>query len=499
VCENSKGELTKSWYKKRELGIYKKKENMRTITLAILCTMFCWVNCLAQDDDNNNERKAIGFSFKDYTFKKIFPFDEPFSVKLTDIKPNRNFIKIRLKQYNRNRKKITIDSAQWTRQSASDTTAIVSFFQLKPNTYYEFEIEEAGVSQLTEEQKTTLRAYLVRDVNVQNIINDLAQYYIQQYLRNPVTPYTGVLSSKTKDIKDHITKAIKNADPSYILNPVDPVAILNLNSYFIDRIKDVMDKKAELQDQKDVKAKTSANSALQSLISALKSVNWATLTRGDPEYNSLITFSGDILTSMGAVPDASISLKVNAFQTAVDDAIAAREAFRDLIIDQIVVPNVMKYTVLNSTTRTDFQKNSKFYITLDLGAAYAARIDRFVGYTGVNIYFRPINKSAPLNIVTGIDWWAVRTSLLIGITLSSIEKDNIRKGLIDDKALVTGVGFRVVPFLKVNGGVFVHYRYDQNPLLTSNRYYTSLSPFVSFSLDMDAKALFSGIGNSIFK
>lgn len=472
---------------------------MRIIALTILCSVFCWVNSLAQDDDDKNERKVIEFSFLDYSFKKIFPFDEPFSIKLTDIKANTNLIKIRINQFNRNRKKTTVDSSQWTRRTATETSAMLTLFQLKPNSYYEFEIDEVSLAPLTAAQQSMLRANLTSDINVQNTINDLANYYINEYLKNQMVTYTDVLNAKSGIIKDNIIKAIKNTNPSYILNPVDPVTSLDQISNFTDQVRDIMDKLIELQAQADVKAKPASLSAVQSLSSTLKTVNWATISSGDADYNTLMTLSGNVTSAIGAGVLGTTSSKVTAIQTAVNNAITARDAFKNLIIDQLVLPNVLNYGILNSTTRTDFQKNSKFYITLDLGAAYAARIDRFAAYSGVNIYFRPVNKSAPLNNLTGLDWWAVRTSLLIGITLNSIEKDNIRKGLIDNKALVTGIGFRVVPFLKVNVGTFIHYRYDKNPLLSPNRYYTSLSPFASISLDMDAKALFSGIGNSIFK
>jgi len=145
-------------------------------------------------------------------------------------------------------------------------------------------------------------------------------------------------------------------------------------------------------------------------------------------------------------------------------------------------------------------KNAKLYITLDLGCAYVWRMDRVLPYTGVNIYFRPVNRNIPLRTYKEFwDYLGVRTSLLLGVTLSSVEKTDVRKGLFGNLALVLGAGFRPIPFLKINGGCMVYYSYSSNPLVSREHYHTTLSPFVSLSIDMDVKPLFAGIGESIFK
>jgi hypothetical protein len=88
--------------------------------------------------------------------------------------------------------------------------------------------------------------------------------------------------------------------------------------------------------------------------------------------------------------------------------------------------------------------------------------------------------------------------MLVGITTGSIEEPGIRKGIIGNKALILGLGFRVTTFMKVNTGMFFYYLYDKNPTVSNDLYRTTASPFVSLSLDLDAKSLFGGLWTSIF-
>ncbi|HET9385892.1 MAG TPA: hypothetical protein VFO67_12150, partial [Gemmatimonadales bacterium] len=74
----------------------------------------------------------------------------------------------------------------------------------------------------------------------------------------------------------------------------------------------------------------------------------------------------------------------------------------------------------SSVLTADMNRNA--YVSLDLGLAYAWDLQNMVFYAGTNIYFRPINKNAPL----GRNFWR-RFALTIGIT-TSVEDDSRRAG-----------------------------------------------------------------------
>jgi hypothetical protein len=139
------------------------------------------------------------------------------------------------------------------------------------------------------------------------------------------------------------------------------------------------------------------------------------------------------------------------------------------------------------------------YIGLDMGAAYVGNFSRIHTYYGLNIYLRPVNKNIPLSRYKNMgDFFLTRSSILLGITFSSIEKENIRKGILDTKGVILGAGFRIVSFFRVNAGGLLYYRYPTNPLQDPERYSARMSPFVSLSFDLDMEELLGAVGKSIF-
>lgn len=465
--------------------------------------------CFAQDDDKN-EKVVIEYNLnnQDSAFKIKFPFDEPFTVRVINIPPAVNSLKFAIYKYSSDASQPAVlvqqvTPTEWKRNSADEKSTNFNIPKLKPNADYRFELGIGAERALTAAEITTVKAKLLTDISLQNSINTVAKGYIDKFFKDHLVSYNP-LADHTNEIVKNIENSIATTDPILKISEIDPVKALDEISTFTDKLHDIADKIEQI----DLLQKNQPNANKNAIVKAtndfkqrFKAINWATLTSNlaDNDYTDFKNALDKIKTSYNPPPQGADLAAISAIETSIDDAIAAREALKTAIVDKVILPYLYYFTGINATYRADFVKQSKLYITLDVGLAYAFRIDRAIAYSGVNIYFRPINKAIPLSHFSGWDWWAVRTSLLIGITLQSIEKDNIRKGLIGDNALVLGAGFRVVPFLKFNAGAFVHYRYDKNPLLTSNRYYISFSPFISFSLDIDVKTLFSGVGNSIFK
>ena len=139
---------------------------------------------------------------------------------------------------------------------------------------------------------------------------------------------------------------------------------------------------------------------------------------------------------------------------------------------------------------------------MDAGFAYYFRIGTMTPYVGANIYFRPVNKDAPLSLV---DSFGRRFALTFGITLNSIEQQGdggaalpagakTRFDLLqNNRSLLLGAGFRVSQSLRLSGGALVLKEKDPNPLISKQSVATV--PYVSFSLDFDvASALKGGLG-----
>jgi hypothetical protein len=124
------------------------------------------------------------------------------------------------------------------------------------------------------------------------------------------------------------------------------------------------------------------------------------------------------------------------------------------------------------------QKN---YVSVDAGVLFAGDISIGALYVGTNIYFRPINKDAPLN-GAGL---GRRLALTVGLTISSVADENnrTRSDLFWHQSLVLGAGHRLTSSLRGGGGVLVFQQADPNPLVTQTS--AAATWYVSFSLDLD--------------
>jgi hypothetical protein len=134
------------------------------------------------------------------------------------------------------------------------------------------------------------------------------------------------------------------------------------------------------------------------------------------------------------------------------------------------------------------QKN---YVSADGGLLYAGDIDQASLFVGSNIYFRPVNKDAPLSEKGS---FSRRFALTVGVTLNSIEDENsaTRTDLFADSSLVLGAGIRVTPSIRVGGGALVFKESDPNPLVTKKS--AAATWYLSFSFDIDVAKGLQGLG-----
>jgi len=169
---------------------------------------------------------------------------------------------------------------------------------------------------------------------------------------------------------------------------------------------------------------------------------------------------------------------------------------------RILVNEVFNLGTIEATYFIDIAKNAQRNVTIDLGAGYSWSMDRPFLYTAINVYFRPIDKNLPLRN-TNYSFWdyiGSHASLLVGMTLTSVNKDKIRDGILGNKGLILGSGFRFLPWFKVSGGTLLYYGLNENPLNSSRR--TRFTPFVSMSIDVDVKTIFKSfpiIDEALFK
>ena len=175
-----------------------------------------------------------------------------------------------------------------------------------------------------------------------------------------------------------------------------------------------------------------------------------------------------------------------------------RQSLLNALVSTLAKEIVETFLVEGSTTAA-YEVRANWYMGMDLGAAWSPDIEDFFTYVGANIYFRPVNKKAPLR-------WsdfhrgqlrselAKRFSLTIGVVLNDLTRDgqfqglsqqNLTQGLIADKPMVALVGFRLNSFFRIAAGALVFKDRNPDPLVNESR--LAWSPMVSLSIDWDLR------------
>ncbi len=154
---------------------------------------------------------------------------------------------------------------------------------------------------------------------------------------------------------------------------------------------------------------------------------------------------------------------------------------------------VLGMSVIAGSTTGSFATQSRNYISADTGVAYAPGLDDFSTYVGSNIYFRPVNKAAPLAKLGNFrQTLGRRVSLTLGLTVDGVSDGTTREDLFGNQSLVVGLGLRLVNSVRVTAGSLVFLEKDPNPLVDDTS--VAVTPFVSLSFDLDVAPTLQGIG-----
>ncbi|GGH65767.1 hypothetical protein HNQ91_002011 [Filimonas zeae] len=460
---------------------------------------------------NNSQSQSTsttGLSIVEVDFTKKstsvkIPFDIPFTLKIINLPGTVKQVSVAVSERNGN---IIVPEAPQTLNGLTSIEFVIP--GCSPAKQYDFSIKASAPGPLTPAQFSSLKTALTREANISAALQLLAaRAQAEQKARaagGPVPSYATILANSKTQLVAYFKEAVKQIDPNYIWKEIDIIPPLENLLQFCKSHIDLMDKVTTLRAAPLVTGDSNAAqiiTALNTFTADLAMSNWSQIekTPGNADYDKLVNDVSNIEKAFHTPPTGVSQGVIRGLINYADDAIDGKTAFMDAVINNIILPNVEYFTVTPVLIELDFVTNARLFITLDAGiAGYAARIDRYISYTGFNIYFREVNKQTPLRYYTGWDRIAATTSFLIGLTLSSIEKPNVRKGFIGDKALVIGVGNRLWRFARFNVGALVHYRYDTSPVFNADRYHTSLSPFVSFSVDIGLKEIFSGVFTGIF-
>jgi len=160
----------------------------------------------------------------------------------------------------------------------------------------------------------------------------------------------------------------------------------------------------------------------------------------------------------------------------------------DELIGEIALEaRAIRVSLGSSVLSADLNRNA--YVSLDAGIAYPWDLETMAFYAGTNIYFRPINKNAPLRLKGS---FSRRFAITIGVTSSVSDQSRRASDLrSSSNSLLLGAGLRLTPSLRAGGGVLVFKESDINPLITQTS--VAVTPYVALAFDVNVGAMLEGM------
>lgn len=466
----------------------------------ILVLLFFDLN--AARSQNDSDAQVVEFNLTDNKFKSSVPFDVPFMIEFTHVVSTVNSLSIKIYELeDEGKSKKTILDTLWMR-AMDDGSTVVDFpviSRLAPNKDYVVSIKAGTIRNLDAGESSYLEGYLKTHSDLDGVINKIVNKYVKDSMA-PLKDLSGLLI----ELNQKAQAAVKRQNEQYELHIKDLVPALTALAQFTATGRDINTGLLELQSALVRVVPPPTNDIkLFAPYSDVNKIDIAALSSGTDKYREFLAVLDTIKTHQNKIiphataitPSASAVVTITGDLTnTLGDLIAAKGSLVDAVVKLIIVKNTMAFQPIVSTYSKDLSKNASLYFAGDIGGGYGTYPDWWFTYSGFSIYFRPLTKSLPLSKYKGVrNVFASRASFLFGITLNSVAKENIRKGIVGNSALVCGLGFRLTPWFKINGGTLIYRSFDTNPTVSHENDFTTFSPFFAASIDIDVKDLFGSI------
>ncbi|WP_288882985.1 hypothetical protein [Pedobacter panaciterrae] len=438
---------------------------------------------------------------------KSLPFDEPFNVKIINLDTNIKSLQLLIKEGSKSVCKELVDTSCFVQLRTIDE---LSFTQsklqsstihenLKPNRdyYIGFQIKEK--SRISDEAKETLMARLTDNEELHQDIDSLLSAIPLQKLS--LSHFNKILYKyvkRTQGAYEIDTVAIKNektGEAQYQIS-VAKYSIMGIGIKVInaaEKLKDTFNlDDAHVKRLLSMVIQTEDNCcqlkpgfSIDNFISYLKSLENELIKKNPVQAEKI---------------EAEITLISDGFK---GEYLSKATSIHDWINTSLASVTVEKtYLLINlGTTNIDQEStDANPYISQSFGYGYSPRTSKGLFYFSYSIFFRPVNLSVPLSYYKGKEWWTTRFCANLGFSLEDMSTNRSGKveglgSLFGNKSGFVGVGFRPLPFLKLDANMMMYYMNDPNPLLSQKRFVAS--PVFGVSFNLNIIKLFAGQPNSL--
>lgn len=470
-----------------------------------LTTLLFLFNCI----NSNGQTRRITYDWltKSINGNKTLPFDQPFEINIEHLDANILSLKLIIKEGNSSICTSPVDSICFDQLR---TVNELSFSQnklqgtiikenLKPNKDYYLGFRIQNKSQLSSEALKKLTDHLQNSQDFLKEVN--AAIYAVPFSKLNISTFNSI-----------IYKHIQNHNGAY---QVDTTAITNektAEAQFQIRQASLGITGAEFKIDKFIKIlKDTFNLKQIQLLPISSIINFSgpDCCQLKPEF-SLASFFEEVekIRIVLIKERPADSVKINEEFIDANDGIGAEFQTRDDAIKTWLVGSLVKVTLektyllitLGTTTIDPVSTDASPYISQSFGYGFSPRTAKGLFYFSYSIFFRPVNLSVPLNYYRGIDYFATRFCANLGFTMENVETNKSGKisglgSLFGNKAGLVGLGYRPLPFLKIDFNYMLYYMNDPNPLLNQKRF--TSSPLLGVSVNLNIIKLFAGQPNSL--
>src|SRR5579859_7917987 len=426
--------------------------NIRAIVCICMIAISSSFRAWAQPTTYSN---PVEFSFATQTFKSLLPFDKDVSILFTGIPPEMYHFEATFSRFNRKTKQVELlTTISWDRLGSQDTTKVVERpvdYIFLPNTSYRFSLKGGGKKPLTADQQANLSKALSNNKKLQKVINnEIITYYI-----TPTLSDNGSLNAFLESVNNTVKGIIDGLDSGYSYKPINTFDGMKKFRSISDDMMSLSPQNGKFHEIANYlspdKTTNCFNLIDNSVTKKIVTLNWSGIKIKDSIYQDLMKSIDSVFIKCkpAVAPPPGYQRIDSVIKDKIDGVIAKKDDLLNTLINDAIIPNIFLVTTLASTYAGNLVEEAKLHISTDEGLAYVFGMDRWPSYTAFAISFRTIDKTVPFRDYP--DFWdqmAARSSLLIGLTNASVNQDTIRKGLLLDRALVLGYGFRLWPFLR---------------------------------------------------
>lgn len=441
----------------------------------------------------NSQIPTINYDFKTNKLDSILPFDQRFNIQLMNVRgvldtlsvsfiqvPNTKKVLNKRVKFEGKKKKIKDVMAIITNDNllsySKDPQLVAGYafdtiqnyisvpFQLKHNRDYLVRVTGKQFMDLSDSEKRVLRSKLISEINL--LLSHLIENIYNVTNGREINEMLAIFQSNA----DRIIKET-NCNYTYSLPESERLKLfINYQVPFVEFYK------AYSNARKNYIVGYSEENK-----SAFNDIDWEAA-----KLNSADEIIVSFLNDSTLLSNEQIDTYVKILTDNINQVLQYRDAMVSVsgeFVEKVFVELITRENSIAPTYHNSLTENASLYYTLDLGYIYSYYIDDFFPTITLTVYPRPINPNVPFNHYSRWDKVFTRTNLVVGTTIASVNAVGKREGIIGDKALIVGIGYRFLPFAKASVGSFIIKAEDSNPIIED--YKTKFSWYVGISIDFN--------------